>query len=360
MNQNIFTKTSLLFGVSSALLFIGGCSKKSSTTSDSNTTSAIAADSAQEVADGIADDSSTSSSFAAEYTEAYAPSSLSTTRTCSGGGSAGTAVTVGITFSGSQTISLTRPKVSVSSEITETGTLSRVWTPPSTQTIACNAGATRVLFNWANDSIVNGLKVTQTVDRTRNASRTVTVTSSGASVVKTNNFTAKGTRTVTWATGSGTSGSTVSRTKTVTSDVTRTATVTNADGTTSTVNSTVTIADSTPLSVTVVRASTAPYALKTKTISSGTVTATRTGVDRVESAYTDVVYDMTSSTPCLPTSGTITVKYFSSDTATTAASTSTITFGASTDSGVSITPEGGTATDYPEYNSTGCDLEKEV
>ena len=362
MNLAFDRKKTSIFGLfvsAIALVSCGVSTGSTAITAGTSTINAISADLIQEATDSIADDSSTSAT-ALTTESVVSPQTATLTRTCTGGGSAGAAATVTMKLAGSNTVTLTRPKFSVSSDLTETGTLSRVWTPPAGGTIQCNLAATRVRFDWTQDTIVNGLSVAQTFDRARNATRTVTVTASGTQSTKTNNFTATGTRTVTWSTGTGTASGKVTRTKSIASTATRTAKITSADNVDTTLELTTATKTAEPLTVTVVRSATAPYALESKTVKSGTVVATRTGKDRTESTFANVVYDMTSATPCLPTSGTVTVKYFATDSATDATSTSTITFGSTTDSGVSITPTGGNETDFIEYNAKGCDLEKEI
>lgn len=349
--------TGLLFSV----VALTACGKDRATSS-TDSADALAADTLSEVTNSVADDTSTASSL---MIEDYRPQSLTVTRTCTASGGAATVV---ITASGSDTQTLTRSKASVSSSITETGTTTRVWTPPTGGSVACNVAGTRAQIPWGTSTAINGLSVLETVDRSRTAVRTVTVTATSKSTTITNNFSAKGNRAVVWSTPSTTPASgTVIREKSISSAMARTASITTASGASLDLATSVTIPAATPLVVDVVRSTTAPFALQTKTIKSGTVVNTRSGTDRTESTFADVVHDFSSTntssgtgTPCLPTSGTVTVKYFSPDTATTASSTYTIKFGASTDSGVSITPEGGTEADYPTYDPKGCDLEKEI
>lgn len=349
----------ILLAALTAPLGLTTCGKLAASSTLDSTSSAISADTIQEVSDAIADDSSKTASL---LQNTYTPDAVTVSRTCSGGGSANTPVTVGMTLTGSTVVSVTRPKISVSAEVAESGTLSRVWTPPSGQTIQCNAANTHVRFNWASDAIVNGLSVVQTVNRTRNVARTITVTATNTSTTMTNNFTVDGTRSVSWATGAGVDNTaeTITRTKTIYSTLNRAATIIAKDGSQIDLSLTISTPVASPIVVDVVRSSLSPYALKTKTIKSGTVTATKAGSERIESTFSNVLYDLAATNPCLPTSGTITVESFKPDTATTATSSYTISFGASTDSGVSITPSGGTETDFSDFNPKGCDLEKEI
>lgn len=349
-----------------SLFVLAACGKDKIgvTTAGATFSTSVAADALVDVSDAIADDSSTSSSreFAetslAVVPDDYTAQGVTVSRSCTQPTSINS-VSVNVEFTGSETKSITLPRMGVETVATASGSLGRVWTAQTGVTLACNGAATHVQLNWANDTVVNGLSVTQTGTRGRNATRTITL-SSGLTRTKRNVFTAYGTRSVSWATGDGVSGVTVSRTKTISSNVTRQGTVTDRDGSDQTFTTNVKTATGAPLVVNVVRSSSAPYTLKSKTVKSGTVVATRSGNDRIEFAFADVVYDLTSSTPCLPASGAVTVNYYSPDTATDATSTYTVTFGASTDSGVSITESGGSAVNFEEYAPSGCDLEKEI
>jgi len=124
-------------------------------------------------------------------------------------------------------------------------------------------------------------------------------------------------------------------------------------------NLTATVAtkDGAPLAIVVERdASTA--SAKKKTISSGTIVVTRSDGPRVETTFEGVIFDFGASAVCQPTAGKITGLVFAKD-ATAASATFVISFGATTDSGISIAHDGGAAEDYPDYNSKGCDLEDE-
>lgn len=358
---------SIFFSLSSVslsvvMLSLSACAEKRDSTSGTSevnaTTNSIAADSLQEAVDAVADDSATSTSILSDDT--YAPKSVVATHACTASGSPGGGVTVAVTYAGTQTQTLIRTRLSYSNTTVESGTLTRIWAAPAGQTLSCNGAATHVRLDWTSDAAVSGMVTTQQVNRVRSATRVVTKILSGSVSTKTNNFAAVGTRSVYWATGSGVSGSNVTRTKTITSAVARTATVTSLSDVNIDLVTTVTTSSTDPMVVDVVRSITNPWPLVSKTIKSGTLIATRVGTDRTESTMSNVVFDMTSDTPCLPTSGSVAVKYFALDTDTEANSTYTIKFGSTTDSGVSITPEGGSETDFPEYNAKGCDLEKEI
>ncbi|MEK7689613.1 MAG: hypothetical protein AAB425_01185, partial [Bdellovibrionota bacterium] len=201
--------------------------------------------------------------------------------------------------------------------------------------------------------------MTSTINGTRTHSRTMTVTASGSQTPSTSTATIAGTRTVTWAKSTGTVSTTITRTKTHTGSVTRTKSFTKKDGSTGSLNHTHAVTATAPIVISVARNATSG-ALITKTIVSGTMVSTNnTDSSHVDSAYTNVVFDFASSDVCLPTSGTIAGSVFASG-ETTASKTYVITFGATTDSGVSIAYDGGTAEDYPDYEFKGCELEREV
>jgi len=329
----------------SATSLLISCGDTSTSTTDIG--NVLAADTISEVSDSIADDSSTTSLL-----QEFKPQAFSVSGNCS---ATDGVVTVSRTFSGSQTLELETTKLEISSAVTETGTLSRVWDHP-TETLACSGSKASV--NFANDTVVNGLTVTQTVDRERSATRTITHKTTGISKTKTNSSTVEGTRTVIWATGSGEASGVVTRLKSITSNIDRTATITKKDETNETFTVNVATKEGSPLSVEVLRSATSPYAATQKTIKSGVVVSTKTGSQKIESSFDDVVYDVDGSNPCLPTSGSITVSTFIPETATTASSVYTITFGEDTDSTVAISKDGATAEDFAEFDAKGCDLEK--
>lgn len=347
---------------------VAGCAKTTSTSSssvDSETAGQTGFSAVDDVTDAITDDASasvTASELAMLQPDPRAASTdtdITVSRSCSAATDSSGSVTVTRTMSGSGTKTVTRPKFTMSMAMTASGTETRKWTPPTGQTLSCNASSSTVKFNWLSDAVVNGLKLDITVDKARDYTKTRTVTATNKSVSTVDKVTVKGTRSVTWATATASSTSNTARKKTITNSVTRSRTFTNTAGTTTTIDTTVATKTDAPLVVTVER-KTSDGTLVTKTITSGTVVSTLSDGAKVETAFADLVYDFSSTNEnvCLPTSGKVTGSVYAKD-ATTASKTFVITFGASTDSGVSISYDSGTAEDYPDYNSKGCDLQRE-
>lgn len=357
-----------LWLLGSTLILASGCAKKDAATSGSVSSeealTQMSAGGMDDALESTADDSVNSATgaasfegglVAAEGAIGLTATELTYSRTCTQA-SATDPVTVAVTLSGSRESTISKTRVSIASSIEHSGSLSRVWTPPSGQTIACNPNAKRVYLDWTNDSIVNGLSVAVSFDRSRTASRTTTFTRKGTQVETSDSFSAKGSRTATWATG-GTSGGSVTRTKTVTSDVTRTRSFANAAGQSASIEMNVKTKSGAPLVIDVKRASSG-LALQQKTIKSGTVVVTRTGKDRVETDFSNLVFDYSNSERCMPTSGSVSGRYYASADATEASATYTIEFGADNESGVSFTKDGVSA-EFEAFSPWNCDLDQE-
>jgi hypothetical protein len=338
---------------------IAGCGADSTTASSSaDDVPGTALATLDESIEALSEDSSNSSSRALEATNTSAKSSFlaksdadfTVARTCTASGGV---ATVSETWSGTWSKTNSRTKVTVEMSAKASGTQSRVWTPPTGQSLSCHTTNNRANIDWSSEGVVNGLKLAIDTDRTR--TRTMSITTTKKSKSKTIESTAKGTRTITWATGTSTS-TTVTRNKTISSSIARTMNKTE-DGVSTTKSVTVATKSGADLSVDVVRLK-ADGSLVTKTIKAGTLVATFADTSRVETTFENVVIDMTQDDPCTPTSGTITGSVYAVD-ATEATSTFTIKFGQDTDSTISYEATGTTAEDGADFAIQGCDLASE-
>lgn len=339
---------------------ISGCS--SNNTDENLTTNdlvnQLSSESIEDTADGIADGSTSStalSALAQLKMESSSPA-FNISRSCAVDDGTGV-TTVTASYTGTRSLSFDNGRIAMSCSMTQAGTLTRTWTPKTAGDISCNTAMTYAKVPWGDNTKIDGLQMIQTFDRTRNFARTF---SRNGQTIKsrTDNFTAKGTRTLTWGTGTVADGL-LTRVNTLTSDVIRNKTFTKGNGGEASITMTVKTMNDAPIQVEVVRTSISPWDIQTKTVKSGTIQATRDGGGRAEVTFNDVVFDLrdTNVNKCLPTSGSITGKYFESADATTPSHTFTITFGASTSSGVSISRDGADAEDYDTYTPKGCDLE---
>lgn len=353
--------------VLTSALAVTACGKKTAsesggTTTDSETKTQKISNGLEDATDAVADNSSSSSTASLITGE----TDITITRACTKHATDGT-VSVVITGSGTGIKTTTAKTITFTTTYTGSGTETRKWTPPSGQTIACNDKNEYVKFKYTDDAVVKGLKTEVTVDKTRSITVNATgVKRNGETVSKTKKAgaTTKGTRTITWGVATASDPTKyLARTHTIESSVTRTKTFTNDAGTDDTLETTVKTVSGSPMVVTVERASPGTPALSSKVINSGTVRVTKTGESSVtQLEFSNVKYDFTSTTICVPISGTITTKSFADATTTTESSKCTIKFGEDTTSystGISITCDSGSTTEYTEYNTKGCDLERE-
>jgi hypothetical protein len=339
----------------SLLSLTAGCGKNTESYS-TDVSDELSSGGIEEVADSISDGSTgqTTSMLNTALTSVNPlTNDFTLTRACTASGGV---ATVNVTFSGSKSLSLSGPNFTIANEVTVSGTRQRVWTPPAGQTVECTVNGYFASIPWTNDTVMNGLSLTDTFNRTRNVTRTFTKKADNTTKTRTDNFSATGTRTTAWSTGSSGSG-TITRTLNTTSSVTRTKSYTKADGTSGDISMSVSTKSDAPIVVDVVRSST-NYVWITKTIKSGTMVAVKSGGGRVETAFNNVVFTKGDNS-CLPTSGTINGSYFETESDTTASHTFTITFGADTTSQVSISRDGEAAVDFDVYSSKGCDLDVE-
>lgn len=229
--------------------------------------------------------------------------------------------TVTITYSGAETG--TAGKYSVSD--TAAGTETRIWSnSKSGNAVGCTANKLYAKIAWAVPASVDGLTLADTTARQRNVVTTFT-NKQGVSKSRTADWTESGTRNVTWSVPAGATDATTT-TKTFSTDVTKTYSLTKMDGTKKDLTAKHGTLTSDPMKVTVKRNATTGVPEK-HTINSGTMTATKTGAFYVTNKFNELVFDLTSDDPCVPTSGSVTTSIYSAATDTTPAKTYTITFG---------------------------------
>lgn len=229
-------------------------------------------------------------------------------------------------------------------------TRTRVWTPPTGgAAITCNL-AKRAAISWSNSAAVNGLSMEASIDD----SKAGTVALSGTllngqtlSLTLNRNTKAKGKRTVTHS-DLEVSASTLTMLRTVSSNVTRTDTGTRFKEGSKTETESYTLshenstAEGAPLKIRTVMDRTT-FNWTRKTIESGTFKSKNSDSGQtVESTFANVVFTAES---CLPSAGTITGQVL--DNSGAKIQSFVITFGANTDSEVSISYDGGEALDFP-------------
>lgn len=337
------------------LLGLVACNKKDKSSGTSASTNDAFIASAKTATDEAADaitESGTSSNFQ-PMAGNLSPLTLTASKTCT---NSGADASVAISFSGSDQLTFSKTylgaTINVTIDVTKTGTETRLWSPAQ-----CSGDHANI--NWLSGGAGANLTLNVTLDRTINRNKTIAVTKASGEVVNrtaTDNVVVTGTRTITWG-APVVSSTNVSRTKTITSSVNRAVSYTKANGTSGSLTTTTTVEAGTPLSVEVVRDNTSG-ALVSKTVASGTVKVTLTDGSYTSCVYANVKYEFGSNTnKCLPTSGTITCSKYDGSTATTASSSTLISFGQSTTSTVSISTDGSAAEDFSDYNARGCDLE---
>jgi hypothetical protein len=275
-------------------------------------------------------------------------------RTCTVSTTGDGAVTVAETLKYDVEKSVEGGKLTRKTQTIVDSTRQRVWTPAAgAAALTCSAVKT-VGVNWTDTAQVNGLKLVSTIDDSATISTDLTGTSRKGETVTLKlerKRTAKGTRTVTHSDHAA-ADTAFSFVRTVESSFERT-----VSGTRKTPGSK-TSTESFSIALTNSTAANAPLKIKTeisktektwtsKTIQSGTFVSKSTAKkQRVESTFTNVVFN---SGECTPVSGTIAGKVFEVDAAADATPLTTfvLTFGADTDSGVTIAYDGKTAEDFP-------------
>lgn len=275
-------------------------------------------------------------------------------RTCAASTAGDGAVTVAETLDYDVEKSVEAKKLTRTTQTVVNSKRQRVWTPASgSAALTCSAVKT-VGVNWTDAAQVNGLKLVATVDDTASVTTNLTGTTGKGEAVTLKlerRRTARGTRTVTHS-DHATENSSFSFIRTVESNFERT-----VSGTRKTPGSK-TSTESFSIALTNKTAKDSPLKIKTeisktdkvwtsKTIQSGTFVSSSTDKkQRVESTFSNVVFN---SGNCVPVSGSISGKIFEVDAAADATPLTTfvLTFGADTDSGVTITYKDKTAEDFP-------------
>jgi hypothetical protein len=269
-----------------------------------------------------------------------------------------TSGSVNLTFAGTDSVNFSRTLNSSTLDVTlnvaKAGTENRVWTPAT-----CLGNYANV--DWSNYASIGSLTLTINLSRAIDRSGTVTITKANGNT-ETRNLTDEldvvGSRLITWSTPTTSSG-TITLNKSIVSSVTRARSFTRLNGATATGSETVTVGTANPLLVTVYRNSTG-LGLISKTITGGQVSVTKSDGSVSKCTFSNVLFSFANSNSykCLPKSGSITCEKFASGANTTPDSTVVITFGASTNTGVSYSVDGATDEDFKTYNVRGCDLEK--
>lgn len=346
-----------MVSVTSLLLVLGSCQKKGAGSGTSTDNSGLSISSASAASDDLTEaiaESGTSASYSPMSQDAfdYQPSAMSIERSCTTTASSGAEVK--LDYSGAEQLTFSKgngtPSINVTVDISRSGNETRTWTPAT-----CDVSSKFATVDWTASGLALNVAINRTINRTRTIS---VVRRNGETFTKTkvDNVIATGNRSVTWAANESTPGF-ITRTKTINSEVIRTRSLTLDDGSTLETTSTVATVENSPLSVKVIRNATT-HALVSKTVNSGTVKVTDKSGFYSLCTFKDVTFEFGSRTDkCLPTSGQIKCQNYAAGDANTPTSSIEINFGQTTTSTVSISTNGDTAEDYPDYNSKGCDLE---
>jgi hypothetical protein len=249
------------------------------------------------------------------------------------------------------------------------GTETHKWVPPPpSETLSCNSD-NRADIKWSDDAKVDGLILEATINRTRAQSRDRTP--SGGVKAQTSSHTDefKGSRKVTFLkvgsakiSGVSCSGTPTGGNKLYckyiqdgsTNGTTRTLIIQNSSGK----NVTLTSTFSYKIPLLVQKERDGSKVLKKQTIVSGTLLATQPDRTKIETSYTNVLYDMTQSDlpkKCIPISGTIVNKIFAPD-ATTETAVYTLIYGG-TGTEPQITKQGESPRDF-ENHPMECDFDR--
>lgn len=227
------------------------------------------------------------------------------------------------------------------------GEQTRTWSKDGAA-VRCHASAKVAAIDWKK---IDGLSLAMTFSRSRTSTDTVTNLKKNTSSTRSMSFDATGVRAIAWtqAVAADDTATAVTRKKTITSSVVRTFSVTKKDGAKVDLKLTTDVVAATPLKITVVR-TLSSLELQSKTIDSGTISATDKDGGKVESLFTALKVDYSEGN-CTPVSGSITNKYYASG-STVASKTLTISFA---DGVGAVTDENGAETGSIEQN--GCDAE---
>ncbi len=304
MHQLALVSTATLLAIS-----LSGCGTKSTKkdyaaynlSASESTASSLIQDAVDSAGAGESADSNTTSLALLSATTADQSKGFTPTRTCAANAADGS-VTVTITGDLNRTFTRDNGRRSMSRSVTGTLSETRKWDHTSA-VLACDSANTHAKVGTilAGNTIA-GLSLVLTSDRTRTATTTLT-----NSVRKTTTSTSiktqvSGTRTITW-TSQTTAGGVLTRVKSVTAATTRTLT---KDGATTAWS----IATSSPLTVTVERSATSPYAISSKKFTGTLVSSLTTDTTKtVEKTFTDFKLTVDSEGKCTVASGTLSVSF---------------------------------------------------
>jgi hypothetical protein len=237
----------------------------------------------------------------------------------------------------------------VSSGLSGTGTLTRVWTPASSADAACTNNAHfKMKGEGKSGADIVGTKLVETEDRTRDMSVT-----KGGRTLTSRKMKTSGTRTIEFAASTD---SNYTYQKTVNNNITRTITISKPSG--GTVERVNTVTHEVPKTVLVKRnASTGN--LEKKVITAGKLTSVNSAENiKVETEFENLTYSFVDNdNPCTPTSGKIKGKTFK---ANVEVKSYIIDFGADLaayPSGISMTLGTDAAKDCPTCVAAKCDFE---
>jgi hypothetical protein len=238
----------------------------------------------------------------------------------------------------------------VKSDLSGTGTLTRVWTPQSPADAVCTNGA-HFKFKGAgkNGADLNSTSLLETEDRTR-----VMSVSKGGKTLTGRTMKTAGTRQVNFSTTTDTE---FTYQKEIDNNITRTITLKKPNGTT--VERIKSVTTPTKLTVKVKRNATSGE-LEKKVITAGTIQSVVSAENtKVTTTFTDLTYDFksTNDNACTPVSGKIAGSTFKAD---ALVKSYEIDFGADTTtypSGISIKLGDAAAEDCPTCVAAKCDFE---
>ncbi len=304
MRQLALVSTATLLAIS-----LLGCGEKSTKKTYANytlsanesTASSLIQEAVDSAGAGESADSNTTSLALLSATALNQSKGFTASRACAANASDGS-VTVTITGDLNRTFTRDNGRRSMSRSVTGSLNETRKWDHTST-VLACDSTNTHAkVGSILAGNTITGLSLVLTSERSRTA--TTTLTNSVRKTTSSTSITTQvaGTRTINWISQT-TSGDLITRVKSVTAATTRTLT---KDGT-STAWSIVT---SSPLSVTVERSATSPYAISSKQFTGTLVSSLTTDTTKtVEKTFTAFKLTVDSEGKCSAASGNLTVAF---------------------------------------------------
>ena len=214
--------------------------------------------------------------------------------------------TVTMTNSVDREFSFDTPRRSYTRAVTGSGNLSRIWSQSDAE-IGCDESGNYAAIDWRGDT--TGLQLAVEFDRSRNASVSYENKIQGRSYSAERKFSAQGTRSVTWGEQTTDESGNLVRTKTVTSQVTRTHSRANSADVAKTLELVVQTKPEADLKITTVRDS-ETLALVSKTITSGTLVAEKSGDGFVEKTFENLQLNFADG--CHIASGKVTASFYKS------------------------------------------------